>query len=269
MGAPHPGEQLTGHSAALSVAGPLIAAGEERFTAFGPSHRGALVLLLIGCCLAVLLGRALRERDPRDRTGKVLAAVALCFTLPLQILYFTPAYWDFQKTLPLQLCDLASFVSAYALWSHRPWATALTYFWGLTLTTQAILTPDLAADFPDPVFLLYWGMHLMIVWAAVYLTWGRGVRPDWHGYRVAVAVTAVWMVCILGFNLIADTNYGYLNGKPAAASILDYLGPWPWYLLSEIAIVAAVWALATWPWTVRTRARERAAEARPIAVSDS
>ena len=92
-------------------------------------------------------------------------------------------------------------------------------------------------------------MHIGTIWAAVYLTWGRGVTPDWGGYRFAIAVTAVWAVGIFLLNLLIDTNYGYLNGKPGSASILDLLGPWPWYLAAEIVLVASVWALATWPWT--------------------
>ena len=103
------------------------------------------------------------------------------------------------------------------------------------------------------MFLLYWGMHLIIVWAAVYLVWGRGVTPIWHTYRVAVAATATWAVTIYAFNVVVGTNYGYLSAKPNAASILDVLGPWPGYVLAEIAIIIAVWALATWPWTVRRR----------------
>ena len=54
------------------------------------------------------------------------------------------------------------------------------------------------------------------------------------------------------FNVIADTNYGYLNRLPKSSSLLDYLGPWPLYVVLEIAIVAVVWALLTWPW-VRER----------------
>ena len=206
-----------------------------------------------GIALLIWAGRRLRLADPGDRLGKVLAVVTLALTVPLQILYFTPGYWDLQKTLPIQLCDLASFVAVYALWTHKRWAVGLVDYWGLTLTTQAIITPDLAAAFPDPVFLLYWGMHLIIVWAAFYLVWGRGVTPNWHTYGVAVAVTAVWAVTIYAFNVVVGTNYGYLNAKPNAASILDVLGPWPGYVLAEIAVIVAVWALATWPWTSRRR----------------
>ena len=125
---------------------------------------------------------------------------------------------------------------------------ALVYYWGLLLTPQALLTPTLSADFPDPRFLAFWGTHLMIVWAAVYLTWGLGLRPTWRGYASTLAITLVWLVSVFAFNELAGTNYGYVNDKPATASILDYLGPWPWYVAVEIVLVAIVWALMTLPW---------------------
>ena len=231
----------------------------DRFAAFGPSHQGALLLLVAGVVAILVFGRRYGGTALAERVGRGMAVAVLAVTVPLQILYFTPEYWDLEKTLPLQLCDLASAVAVYALWTRRPWAAALTYFWGLTLTSQAILTPDLAADFPDPIFLLFWAMHLLVVWAAVYLVWGLGLGPSWRSYRIAVVVTAVWAVTVFAFNVVAGTNYGYLNGKPSAASALDLLGPWPWYLLAEVAIVAVFWALITLPWAARAAADDRSA----------
>ena len=225
----------------------------ERFEAYGASHQGALALLLAGIVVILWFSRRSGGTALAERGGRVLAVAMLAVTVPLQLLYFTPAYWDFEKTLPLQLCDLASAVAAYALWTRRRWAAALTYFWGLTLTSQAILTPDLAADFPDPIFVLFWAMHMLVVWAAVYLVWALRLGPDWRRYIVAVALTALWALSVYVFNVVAGTNYGYLNAKPAAASVLDLLGPWPWYVLNEIVIVAAFWALITWPWARRSR----------------
>jgi hypothetical integral membrane protein (TIGR02206 family) len=231
---------------------PVLTA--ERFTAYGPSHQGALVLLLVGVVAIVLFGRRHRATELAERWGRIMAGAVLAVTVPLQVLYFTPQYWDLDKTLPLQLCDLASGVAVYALWTRKRWAAALTYFWGLTLTSQAIVTPDLAADFPDPIFILFWAMHLLVVWAAVYLVWALGLGPDWRRYRVALAVTAAWAVTVYVFNVVVGTNYGYLNAKPSAASALDLLGPWPWYVLNEIVIVAVFWALITWPWARRSHA---------------
>lgn len=248
----------------------MISETADQFTPFGASHQAAVVVLLVGAFVLVRVGRRHRAGDPADRLGKVLAAAILLFTLPLQVLYLTPGYWDLQRTLPLQLCDLASLVSAYALWTHRRWAVGLTYYWGLTLTTQAIITPDLVAGFPDPVFLLFWGMHLLVVWAAVHLTWGRGLAPDWRTYRTSMGATAVWAVTVLAFNFMVGTNYGYLNAKPGAASVLDLLGDWPWYVLAEVAIVAVVWALVTLPWVARAaRGRDGEPTSRGLPWSDA
>jgi hypothetical integral membrane protein (TIGR02206 family) len=234
----------------------LASEDADRFTAYDASHRVALLVLVVGALLLVWAGRSLRDRDPGDRFGKALAVAGLAFTVPLQTMYFTPDYWSVQHTLPIQLCDVASVVAAYALWTHRWWAVALIYYWGLTLTTQAIFTPALATPFPEPHFFLYWGMHLMSVWAAVYLTWGRGLRPDWRGYATTLAVTAVWAAAVFTVNLAIGTNYGYLNEKPSSASILDLLGPWPWYVVAEIVIIAVGWALVTWPWVASRRDQE-------------
>lgn len=234
----------------------------DRFTAYGTSHQVVIALLVAGAVVLVMAGRSHRHQ-PADRLiGRALAGALLAITVPLQLLYFTPGYFSLERTLPLQLCDLAWMVAAYALWTRRRWAVSLTYYWGLTLTTQAVLTPDLAAEFPDPVFLLFWAMHLLVVWAAVYLTWGAGLTPDWRSYRTALLVTAVWAVTMFGFNALAGTNYGYLNAKPPSASILDLLGPWPWYVLAESVVIVAVWALVTWPWVAAARRRHGPAGAR-------
>lgn len=67
-------------------------------------------------------------------------------------------------------------------------------------------------------------------------------------YRIAILGTAAWAACVAAVNLVAGTNYGYLSAKPRSGSVLDLLGPWPWYVLAEAGIVAAGWALLTWPW---------------------
>ena len=67
-------------------------------------------------------------------------------------------------------------------------------------------------------------------------------------FRFAVVVTLVWATFTFTFNSIAGTNYGFLNRKPSTASLLDVLGPWPWYIVTAATLVLIVWALMTWPW---------------------
>lgn len=152
-------------------------------------------------------------------------------------------------SVPLHLTDLATVVGAYAFWSQRQWAYVLTYYWGLVLSTQALITPSLnGPDFPGLQFIAFWSIHILVVWAAIYLTWGRRMRPTWRSYRFTVFVTFVWAGITFTFNRIAGTNYGFLNGKPGTGSLLDFLGPWPLYVFVEIALILVVWALMTWPW---------------------
>ena len=226
---------------------------QHEFTAYGPSHWTVLAILAIGAALLVWLGRRLSDAQARllGRVVGTLILVILCAALSYDLRHPTIA-----GLVPLQLCDLAELVTAYALWSQRRWAIVLVYYWGLALSTQALLTPDLGApDFPGHVFLSFFSLHMLVVWAAVYLTWGRGFRPTWRSYRFAVITTLVWMGFTIAFNMVARTNFGYLNGKPPTASLLDLFGPWPLYLLTEIVVVVIVWALMTWPWE---RARRRA-----------
>ena len=169
--------------------------------------------------------------------------------VPIQVLQFTPDEWDVQTSLPLQLCDWAWLAAAVALWTRSRLAATIIYLWGLTLTTQAIATPALTTPYPGLRWWMFWALHLLIVWAAIHVIWGMKLHPTWTTYRQTVAITLTWLFVTMRFNVLVGTNYGYLNRKPTQASALDLLGPWPGYVLAEILIVLAAWALLTWPWT--------------------
>jgi hypothetical integral membrane protein (TIGR02206 family) len=235
-----------------------LAAGE--FAPFGLSHGVVVVVFAVVAVALVAIGRRQRDTPAQRRTSRAFAVMFALFLVPLEVFWALPSRWSLDFSLPLQLCDLSALAAIWALWSHSAAAFALTYFWGLTLTAQAFVTPELnGPDFPALEFIMFFGLHCLVVWAAVYLTWGVGLRPDWRGYRIAVLATITWGVVMFWFNRVADTNYGFLNAKPLAGSLLDVLGPWPWYLLSELILGAAVWALITWPWVRQHHPRAAAA----------
>ena len=243
---------LTGCVASLGGVGTVRAA--RQFEAFGWSHAAAVVMLLVVAAALIVVGRRYRGSPTGRRLSRGLALVFAAFLVPVEVYYLLPWQPGIKFSLPLQLCDLSSLAAVWALWSYSSTAFALTYFWGLTLTSQAFISPELhGPDFPSLLFLSFFGIHSLAPWAAIYLTWGVGLRPDWRSYRVAVLVTLGWGVAMFVFNRQEGTNYGFLNAKPLVASLLDVLGPWPWYLLSELVVGATAWALITWPW-VRQRA---------------
>lgn len=224
------------------------------FSTYGPSHWAAMAVFAAGAAALVWIGRRQTDAQAR-RFGRILGSVtAAIYAGALAYSLTSPSL---AGSVPLRLTDLVTVAAAYALWSHREWAYSLTYYWGLVLSTQALISPVLTGpDFPHYEFLAFWGIHLLVVWAAIYLTWGRGMRPSWRSYRLAVVATAAWAAVTLAFNSIAGSNYGFLNEKPATASLLDVLGPWPVYLLTVTALLLVVWALMTWPWERSAVARK-------------
>ena len=223
----------------------------RQFSVYGPSHWTVLVVFAIGSAALVWIGRRQTESQARF-LGRMLGTLTMAiFVVALLYKLIQPSI---DHSVPLQLCDLAELTAAYALWSQRKWAFALTYYWGLPLSSQALITPDLTApDFPSHSFVTFFALHLLVVWAAIYLTWGCRMRPDWRSYRFAVITTLAWGAFTFIFNTIAGTDYGFLNRKPLNASLLNFLGPWPFYVVAEVAIVAVVWALMTWPWERKRR----------------
>jgi hypothetical integral membrane protein (TIGR02206 family) len=221
------------------------------FSPYGASHWAVIAVFAIGSAALVWIGRRQTEAQAQ-LLGRAAGAMTLViFGVALVYKLIHPSI---DHSVPLQLCDLAELTAAYALWSHRKWAFALTYFWGLPLSSQALITPDLnAPDFPSHSFITFFALHLLVVWAAIYLTWGYGMRPSWRSYRFAVITTLTWGAVTFIFNAITGSDYGFLNGKPANGSMLDFLGPWPSYVLAEVVIVGIVWALMTWPWERKRR----------------
>lgn len=226
----------------------------RQFTMYGPSHWAVIAVFAIGSALLVWIGR--RQTASQARClGRLLGVLtAAIYVVVLVHSLIPPAIG---RSVPLDLTDLATVTAAYAFWSQRHWAFALTYYWGLVLSTQALISPVLTGpDFPGYRFLGFWSIHLLVVWAAIYLTWGRRIRPNWRSYRIAVVVTLAWATVTFTFNRIAGTDYGFLTAKPRTPSLLDVLGPWPVYLLTAAALIFTVWALMTWPWVRSARCRQ-------------
>jgi hypothetical integral membrane protein (TIGR02206 family) len=217
------------------------------FEAYSTSHLVVLGVFVVGVVVLLAIGPLVRKRPTLARPIAVALAVGnIAFGLVGTVTELDPD--DIAGNLPLQLCDFAWIPVAWALLTSHRGALALTYYWGLTLSLQALAQPTLDEAFPDPNFFAFWGKHVLLVWGAVYATLTLRQGPDWRGYRLAVAWTFAWVVVAMSVNGILDTNYGYFNGKPEG-TVLDYLGPWPWYVLAEVAIVAGIWALITLPWT--------------------
>jgi hypothetical integral membrane protein (TIGR02206 family) len=205
------------------------------FQRFGGSH---LAVLAATAVLAVLLSVAVRRGGTRFRLSVRLAlAIVLLGSTALFLVLAARAgelrWWDF---VPLQLCDMAIFLAAYALLALRRWAAELLYFWAGAGTLIAMIGPDLGRDFPSWDFIFFFGLHAAVVVSAAVLTFGLDLRPRPRATWRALALTNVYAAGVALVNLATGANFMYLRAKPQQASVLDHLGPWPVYILGGEAL---------------------------------
>jgi hypothetical integral membrane protein (TIGR02206 family) len=187
---------------------------------------------------ALLVGGAWRWGDAwAVPVGRALALVILGGFVCEQLTYAVRGEWTVQVNLPLQLTDAVTLASVAALF--RPESrllVELVYFWAMSASVQAVVTPDLQQAFPDILFLTYFATHGGAIAAACLLVFGarRAPRPHaaWHAYAITAAFAAVAAVA----TVLTGGNYMFLRRKPAGGSLLDLMGPWPVYIVVGAAV---------------------------------
>jgi hypothetical integral membrane protein (TIGR02206 family) len=206
---------------------------------FSPEHLAALGAIATAAALAVALARRHGERAGVP-LSRALAVVILAGWIGEQVANVVEGIWSAKFTLPLQLTDVVSLTAVVALWRPRPLLVELTYFWALTASLQATLTPDLARTFPSVFYFTYFTYHAGAIVAACLLVYGRRLYPRpgavWRVLAVTLAVAAVAGVA----NVATGGNYMYLRHKPAHSSLLDLMAGWPWYILETTVLALAM-----------------------------
>src|SRR5262245_21999042 len=116
------------------------------FALFGREHLATLATFL---ALAGAPHAAVRRRGPaRSRGLRVLLALALASAHALeQALALWHGTYTFEL-LPLQLCDVSALLAVYALLTLDRRAVEPLYFFALSGTLPAVLTPELTYGFP-------------------------------------------------------------------------------------------------------------------------
>lgn len=213
------------------------------------SHFTVLAVL---AAVAALLIRSCR-RDPesaRSRAGVSLLAF-LCFAVyPINQAVLSAGGGDpkLDSLLPFHLCDIAAFICGFALVTRRPALCELAYFWGLAGTMQGLLTPNLHHDFPSPVFIVFFLQHGVVVITALLLPLGFGWRPRRGAAARAFGWVMVYAAAAFLVNLALGTNFGFLMHKPDQGSLLEVMGPWPWYVLALIVLAGVLFCLLSLPY---------------------
>jgi len=215
---------------------PQPVPGAPRYTVrvplFGPLHLGLLAAV---AAFAVLLPWLCRRGAIPARATRLIIGWALAAN---ELGWWAFRYWHegvHARNLPLQLCDLTVWLAVAACLTARVPIAEFAYFAGMAGAGMALLTPDLWSPWPTYPAIYFFVVHGGIVTAVALVAYGgmaqfrRGAVWRSFGWLLAYALA------VGGFNAAFGSNYMYLCRKPASATGLDKLGPWPWYLLPAAA----------------------------------
>lgn len=229
------------------------------FTLFSTAHVLPLVAVALICVLVALITPRLSPAgQARLRWG--LALFSLANWLSWDLWQLANGIWSVTYSLPLHLCTLAVPLSAVMLaWrSYRLYE--VLYFWGFAGSTQALLTPDLTTsgyNFPHFVYWIFWTSHGVILWVVLFAAAAWGYRPTWGSILRVVIITNVFMLYVGLMNRVTGGNYMFIARTPEFPSLIDYLGPWPWYILPLQLLGILAFVLIYLPYAVGDWLRAR------------
>lgn len=220
---------------------------------FGADHVGALVVTALVVAGLVAYGRARRGRAGPLAVGRCLAYLMAGAFFADPILRADAGQLTWADGLPLELCDAAGVATVVALLTRRQAAFELAYFWGLSGTFLALLTPPLEQGFPHPDFFRYFVLHSGVVAGVLFLGPGLGMRPRRGAAWRGVAYTMLYAAAIGLVDAALGANYMWLREKPPG-TVLDLFGPWPWYILGGTALGIALFLLLDLPYRLTVTA---------------
>jgi hypothetical integral membrane protein (TIGR02206 family) len=219
------------------------------FVMFSASHL-ICIALLAAAIIGLYAGRHRLAIHPRAAAVRYLLIAALLVPeVGLNIWYVLNGIWDFRHTLPLELCSISLILSIVMLMKRSYFLYQFLFFAGLGGAMQAILTPNLDYPFPHFRFIHFFVVHSAIILAPLYMTWIGKMKPTLRSIGLTMLILNGLAVLVGLTDYVLGANYMFLLHKPETVSVLDLLGNYPYYLLSEEGIALVIFILLYLPFS--------------------
>lgn len=202
--------------------------GESGFVMFGGEHIFTLLVIV----LIVIMMYLFRFRIKEMHSIKYVLLISLALSeAGYQCWALYNEIWTVKLYLPLQLCSLNILLSMILLLTDNKKLFAFVYLFGFTGALQGLLTPELYQHAWHFRFIQYFFAHGLIVWTAMYYAIVKSFRISWGRFFKSFLWLNLYAACVYVINFLLNTNYMFLMSKPGNASIMDLLGPHPWYII--------------------------------------
>lgn len=210
-----------------------------------------LLPVLYAIVFSVLLIRYAKFKLHRRRQEIVIHTIAIIVSLTVVIFHLNginSGNYNLSEDLPLYLCSILGIIIPIFTYFRRFWMYEILLFWIIAGTLQGVITPDIPDGFPTFDYFRYWTVHLGLLIIILYATFVFNMRPKLKSVFRSFFALQLYVVVMITINYALNANYFYLNMKPQSASLLDYFGDWPYYIIVVQLIIIPYFLLIYLPF---------------------
>jgi hypothetical integral membrane protein (TIGR02206 family) len=209
-----------------------------QFKGYTQEH-GVAVGICVAIAFALFILAKYRFTEEQSRNAiTILLGIGLVLQVSKPILTGMAGSFDAREDLPFHLCNAMIILMPFIMYYKWRKFWGIAFFWVIGGTLQALFTPSLTESFPHHEFFRYWTVHAFLPFAGVFALQIYGWRITWKDMVNSMIGLNIFALLVTPINLYLGSNYLFLMAKPAVKTIYDYLGPWPYYILSiEVAMI--------------------------------
>jgi len=238
------------------------AGSEPEFSLFTPAHIIPILLLVIALFFLYRYRKALKD-TPYETNLRYILGFAL-------IICDMSYYWRLAacpwlssgptENLPIGVCAWSVIFCAFMMIGKSQRLFDIAYFWLLTGSVFALLTPTPLTYCGPTRFRYYqfWLEHTLGYIAIFYMIFVHGMRPNRrsilrsYSLLLLLAALATWVN-----HMIPGSNYLFLARPESAPSVLDILPPhYGLRVLIIVVVITLLFGLAYLPWYLKDRKTE-------------
>lgn len=233
---------------------------ENVFQLFSAVHLLTLCVFA-AVIVSIFLFRKTLRNEYANRTARIgLFLILIISEISLQVWLWWSGHWAYQYSLPLHLSSISLILSAILLLTRNYRLFEVTYFAGVGSALQAMITPDISLyTFPHYRYIHFFVSHGGTVIANLFMVFVAGFKPTGRSLWRAFLWLNGYTIIIFIVNFLIEGNYMYISEKPVNPSLIDYLGPWPWYILSLELITLLTFSILYLPfWVMNKKNNQKA-----------
>lgn len=216
------------------------------FTMFSTEHLSAIGVLFLCLFILYFLNKnGFLQNKHSLLFDRLFALSLLAMEIAYHLVLVQARDWTLSESIPIHLCSISLYFSFIVLWTGTKRFHHFVFFAGIGGALQAVLTPSLEVNFPDFLFIQFFYIHIGIIVTGFYILLAKGYRPTFKGIIQTMITLNVLFPFIFAVNILVQGNYMFLREKPVNGSLLDFLGPYPWYIVS-LEFVAFLLFIPQW-----------------------